>query len=84
MPPVQPDRSAAKALTEAMDAVEPLVHIARGLVAALYWWGVDRDESAVGRLGRPDPEVLTILAVPVLDYATRAEAALRRAQEAVP
>ena len=66
-----------------MDAVDALMDIARGLVAALYWWGVGRDESRVGRFGRPDPEALTILAVPVLNYATRAEAALRRAQDAV-
>jgi hypothetical protein len=81
MPPAQPDRSAMQALTEAMDAVEPLVDIARGLVAALYWWGVDRDESAVGRFGRPDPEAITIMAVPILDYSTRAALALRRAQD---
>ena len=77
------DPSLAQAVTEAVDAAEPLVEIARGLVATLYWWCVDRDGSAIGRFGRPDPEAITIMAVPILDYATRAAEALGRAQKAI-
>lgn len=74
---------AVQAVADALDATEPLADIARGLVAALHWWGADRAESQVGRVSRPDPEAIAFLAVPVLDYSLRAAAAVRRAKEAL-
>ena len=57
--------------------------MARGLVATLCWWGVVKEESPVGRFTRPDPEAMTFLAVPMLDYTARVMAAVRRAQDAL-
>ena len=70
------DPTTARHLAEIEDAVRPLLDMAAGLMAASHWWTNDRADSAIGRATPPDLGTIELLLLPMLDYATRARAAL--------
>ena len=74
------DHDAARHLADAEDAVRPMLALAEGLVVALHWWAADRDASTAGRFRVPGMEALEFIAVPMLDYAHRARAAVDAAR----
>lgn len=72
----------AHPLADAEDAVRPLTLLAEGLIVALHWWAADRATSTVGRFDPPDLDALAFFLVPLLDYSTRARAAIDDARAA--
>ena len=70
----------ARHLADAEDAVRPLALLAEGLIVALHWWAADRATSTLGRFDPPDLDALAFFLVPLLDYSTRARAAVDAAR----